>query len=56
LLIQEGIFLAGVGDQVRRAHTDLLFIKGFLKDADAKRRDNEAIRIFVAKTRDASCL
>ncbi|XP_061993883.1 putative disease resistance protein At1g50180 [Rosa rugosa] len=53
-IIQEGRSLSGVRDQVERAHTDLLFIKGFLKDADAKRRDGEAIRIFVAKIRDAA--
>ncbi|KAM5553232.1 hypothetical protein ABKV19_025455 [Rosa sericea] len=53
-IIQEGRSLSGVRDQVERAHTDLLFIKGFLKDADAKRRDSEAIRIFVAKIRDAA--
>ncbi|KAK9931205.1 hypothetical protein M0R45_018492 [Rubus argutus] len=54
LIIQQGRSLAGVGDQVRRAHTDLRIIKAFLKDADAKRRDNETIRIFVAETRDAA--
>ncbi|PRQ36691.1 putative P-loop containing nucleoside triphosphate hydrolase, leucine-rich repeat domain, L [Rosa chinensis] len=53
-IIQEGRSLSGVGDQVRRAHRDLLFIRGFLKDADAKRRDSEAIRIFVAEIRDAA--
>ncbi|KAM5553244.1 hypothetical protein ABKV19_025463 [Rosa sericea] len=53
-IIQEGRSLSGVGDQVRRAHRDLLFIRGFLKDADAKRRDSEAIRIFVAQIRDAA--
>ncbi|PRQ36684.1 putative P-loop containing nucleoside triphosphate hydrolase, leucine-rich repeat domain, L [Rosa chinensis] len=53
-IIQEGRSLSGLRDQVERAHTDLLFIKGFLKDADAKRRDSEAIRIFVARIRDAA--
>ncbi|KAM5553237.1 hypothetical protein ABKV19_025459 [Rosa sericea] len=51
---QEVGSLSGVRDQVVRAHTELLFIKGYLKDADAKRRDNDAIRIFVAKIRDAA--
>ncbi|PRQ36694.1 putative P-loop containing nucleoside triphosphate hydrolase, leucine-rich repeat domain, L [Rosa chinensis] len=53
-IIQEGRSLFGVGNQVRRAHRDLVFIKGFLKDADAKRRDSEAIRTFVAEIRDAA--
>ena len=54
LIIQEAKFLSGVGDQVKRAHTDLQFMQGFLKDADAKQRDNETIRIFVVQTRDAA--
>ncbi|KAK9931318.1 hypothetical protein M0R45_018596 [Rubus argutus] len=54
LIITEARSLAGVSDQVRSARTDLLFIKGFLKDADAKRRGNEAIGTFVAEIRDAA--
>ncbi|XP_050371937.1 putative disease resistance protein At1g50180 [Argentina anserina] len=53
-IIQEGRSLSGVGDQIRRAYTDLIFIRGFLKDADSKQRESETIRIFVAKTRDAA--
>lgn len=53
-IIQEGKFLHGVSDQVELARTELLFMKGFLKDADARQRDDERVRICVAQIRDAA--
>ncbi|KAM5568325.1 putative disease resistance protein [Rosa sericea] len=53
-IIQEGKFLYGVSDQVELAKTELQLMKGFLKDADARQRDDETVRICVAKIREAA--
>ncbi|KAL6193434.1 hypothetical protein ACLB2K_034518 [Fragaria x ananassa] len=54
-IIQEGEFLYGVNDQVELAKTELRFMKGFLKDADARQEYDETIvRIWVAEVRDVA--
>ncbi|KAL6193433.1 hypothetical protein ACLB2K_034517 [Fragaria x ananassa] len=53
-IIQEGEFLYGVNDQVELAKTELQLMQGFLKDADARQGDDETVRIWVAKIRDAA--
>ncbi|PRQ39802.1 putative P-loop containing nucleoside triphosphate hydrolase [Rosa chinensis] len=54
-IIQQGKFLYGVSDQVELAQTELQLMKGFLKDADARQSDDETVRIWVAKIREAAC-
>ncbi|RXH97937.1 hypothetical protein DVH24_010262 [Malus domestica] len=49
-----GKFLCGVGDQVQLAQTELKMMQGLLKDADARQRDKEVIRVLVAEIRDAA--
>ncbi|KAL6190657.1 hypothetical protein ACLB2K_037051 [Fragaria x ananassa] len=53
-IIQEGEFLYGVSDQVDHAQTELQLMQGFLKDADARQGDDETVRVWVAKIRDAA--
>ncbi|KAL6186268.1 hypothetical protein ACLB2K_042389 [Fragaria x ananassa] len=54
LIIQEGEFLYGVNDQVELSQTELQLMQGFLKDADARQGDDETVRVWVAKIRDAA--
>ncbi|KAH0993695.1 hypothetical protein GBA52_005178 [Prunus armeniaca] len=51
---QEAKFLSGVGHQVEVAQNELQLMQGFLKDADARQGQDEAVRIWVAKIRDAA--
>lgn len=53
-IIQQANILSGVSSQVELARTELQFMYGFLKDADAKQEDNEVVRIWVANIRDAA--
>ncbi|XP_021801442.1 putative disease resistance protein At1g50180 [Prunus avium] len=46
--------LGGVGGKVESAQTQLQFMQGYLKDADARQGHNEAVRIWVASVRDAA--
>ncbi|PQM41338.1 putative disease resistance protein [Prunus yedoensis var. nudiflora] len=52
--IQEANFLSGVSRQVEAAQTELEFMQGFLKDADARQGQDTRVRICVAKIRDAA--
>ncbi|PQM38878.1 putative disease resistance protein [Prunus yedoensis var. nudiflora] len=52
--IQEALFSSGVSRQVEAAQTELQLIQGFLKDSDARQGQDETVRIWVAKIRDAS--
>ncbi|XP_021806961.1 putative disease resistance protein At1g50180 [Prunus avium] len=52
--IQEAKFLSGVSRQVEAAQTELEFMQGFLKDADARQGQDTRVRICVAKIRDAA--
>ncbi|PQP93829.1 putative disease resistance protein [Prunus yedoensis var. nudiflora] len=51
---QEAKFLSGVSHQVEVAQTELQLMQGFLKDADARQGQDETVRIWVAKIRDAA--
>ncbi|PQP92206.1 putative disease resistance protein [Prunus yedoensis var. nudiflora] len=52
--IQEAKFLTGVSHQVEVAQNELQLMQGFLKDADARQGQDETVRIWVAKIRDAA--
>ncbi|CAL2225352.1 unnamed protein product [Prunus armeniaca] len=52
--IQEAKFLSGVSHQVEVAQNELQLMQGFLKDADARQGQDERVRIWVAKIRDAA--
>ncbi|CAL8990092.1 unnamed protein product [Prunus brigantina] len=52
--IQEANFFSGVSRQVEAAQTELQLMQGFLKDADARQGQDETVRIWVAKIRDAA--
>ncbi|CAL8990163.1 unnamed protein product [Prunus brigantina] len=52
--IQEAKFLSGVNQQVEVVQTELQLMQGFLKDADARQGQDETVRIWVAKIRDAA--
>ncbi|CAL8990111.1 unnamed protein product [Prunus brigantina] len=53
--IQEAKFLSGVSRQVEAAQTELEFMQGFLKDADARQgQAYTRVQICVAKIRDAA--
>ncbi|XP_062083973.1 putative disease resistance protein At1g50180 [Humulus lupulus] len=55
LLLNEAKFLSGVKVQVKDAHTKLLWMRAFLKDADAHLRDgDERVRLWVVQVRDTS--
>lgn len=53
-VIQEARLLCGVSDQVELAQTELQMMQGFMKDADKRQQDDETVRIWVAKVRDAA--
>ncbi|XP_008224014.2 PREDICTED: putative disease resistance protein At1g50180 [Prunus mume] len=52
--IQEAKFFSGVSQQVEVVQTELQLMQGFLKDADARQGQDETVRIWVAKIRDAA--
>ncbi|XP_062083814.1 putative disease resistance protein At1g50180 isoform X2 [Humulus lupulus] len=55
LLLNEAKFLSGVRVQVKDAHTKLLWMRAFLKDADAHVRDgDERVRLWAVQVRDTS--
>ncbi|BBG92554.1 NB-ARC domain-containing disease resistance protein [Prunus dulcis] len=51
---REAKFLSGVSRQVEAAQNELQLMQGFLKDADARQGQDETVRIWVAKIRDAA--
>ncbi|VVA36488.1 PREDICTED: putative disease resistance [Prunus dulcis] len=51
---QQAKFLSGVSRQVEVAQNELQLMQGFLKDADARQGQDETVRIWVAKIRDAA--
>ncbi|ONI22298.1 hypothetical protein PRUPE_2G119900 [Prunus persica] len=53
-VIPELKFLGGVSDQVKLAQTQLQLMQCFLKDADSRQGESEAIRIWVANIRDVA--
>ncbi|KAM1069253.1 hypothetical protein EV1_001110 [Malus domestica] len=54
-IIPELKLLGGVGDQVELAQTELQFMQGYLKDADARHgHDDDGVRTWVASVRDAA--
>ncbi|KAM1162097.1 hypothetical protein ACFX15_001112 [Malus domestica] len=54
-IIPELKLLGGVGDQVELAQTELQFMQGYLKDADASHgHDDDGVRTWVASVRDAA--
>ncbi|XP_034704997.1 putative disease resistance protein At1g50180 isoform X2 [Vitis riparia] len=54
LLIQEASFLHGVTDKIAEIQVELRRMKCFLKDADARRDEDETIRNWVAEIREAA--
>ncbi|KAL5579673.1 hypothetical protein UlMin_012115 [Ulmus minor] len=55
LLIEEAQFLSGVGDQVQDAKHELIRLRCFLEDADARARHGDLVfRNYVAEVREAS--
>ncbi|EFH67819.1 hypothetical protein ARALYDRAFT_474150 [Arabidopsis lyrata subsp. lyrata] len=54
LLLEEPLFLFGIGDQVKQLQDELKRLKCFLKDADEKQYKSERVRNWVAGIREAS--
>ncbi|XP_010500572.1 PREDICTED: putative disease resistance protein At1g50180 isoform X2 [Camelina sativa] len=54
LLLEEPLFLFGIGDQVKQLQDELKRLKCFLKDADEKQHKSERVRNWVAGIREAS--
>ncbi|XP_038979287.1 putative disease resistance protein At1g50180 [Phoenix dactylifera] len=54
LLIQEAVSLGGVRDQVEWVRTELLRMKGFLKDAESRRRGDERVENWIREIRDVA--
>ncbi|PQQ00864.1 putative disease resistance protein [Prunus yedoensis var. nudiflora] len=52
--IQEAKFFSGVSRQVEAAQTELLVMKRFLKDLDARQGEDATVQIWVAQIRDAA--
>ncbi|XVF70139.1 hypothetical protein PTKIN_Ptkin11bG0138100 [Pterospermum kingtungense] len=51
-LIQEVTSLLGVKDQVEDLRSELMWMQSFLKEADARKIDNEVVRTCVAEIRE----
>ncbi|KAL3533899.1 hypothetical protein ACH5RR_007420 [Cinchona calisaya] len=51
LLVEEARFLHGVGDQVEQLQLELSRMQAFLKDADAKQRDEEMVKVWISQAR-----
>ncbi|XP_020410655.1 putative disease resistance protein At1g50180 [Prunus persica] len=51
---QEAKFLSGVSHQVEGAQTELLVMKGFQKNLDARRGEDPTVQLWVAQIRDAA--
>ncbi|EOA39610.1 hypothetical protein CARUB_v10008237mg [Capsella rubella] len=54
LLLEEPLFLFGIGDQVKQLQDELKRLKCFLKDADENQHKSERVRNWVAGIREAS--
>ncbi|KAG7649142.1 P-loop containing nucleoside triphosphate hydrolase [Arabidopsis thaliana x Arabidopsis arenosa] len=54
LLLEEPLFLFGIGDQVKQLQDELKRLNCFLKDADEKQHESERVRNWVAGIREAS--
>ncbi|KAG7657022.1 NB-ARC [Arabidopsis suecica] len=54
LLLEEPLFLFGIGDQVKQLQDELKGLNCFLKDADEKQHESERVRNWVAGIREAS--
>ncbi|XP_047949539.1 probable disease resistance protein At1g58602 [Salvia hispanica] len=52
LLLEEGRFLAGVADQVKKLERQLKEMKCFLKDADKRRHESSTISNWISEIRD----
>ncbi|KAL1555916.1 putative disease resistance protein [Salvia divinorum] len=52
LLLEEGRFLAGVGDQVKELQRQLIEMKCLLQDADRKRHESSTIFNWISQIRD----
>ncbi|KAL1555905.1 putative disease resistance protein [Salvia divinorum] len=52
LLLEEGRFLAGVGDQVKELERQLKDVKCFLEDADKRRHQSRTISNWISEIRD----
>ncbi|BBG97238.1 NB-ARC domain-containing disease resistance protein [Prunus dulcis] len=53
-ILEELKSLGGVGGKVQSAQTQLQIMQGYLKDADARQGHDQAIRIWVARVKDAA--
>lgn len=54
LLLEEPLFMHGIGDQVKQLQDRLKRLKCFLKDADEKQHKSERVRNWVADIREAA--
>ncbi|XP_047952712.1 putative disease resistance protein At1g50180, partial [Salvia hispanica] len=52
LLLEEGRFLAGVGNQVKELQSQLKEMKCFLQDADKRRHESSTISNWISEIRD----
>ncbi|PIA25307.1 hypothetical protein AQUCO_11800007v1 [Aquilegia coerulea] len=52
LIIQDEQHLLGVKDQIISLRNQLEFIRGFVRDAEKKSRENEVVKIWVRQVRD----
>ncbi|XP_047953822.1 probable disease resistance protein At1g58602 [Salvia hispanica] len=52
LLLEEGRFLAGVGNQVKELQSQLKEMKYFLQDADKRRHESRTISNWISEIRD----
>ncbi|CAN7131187.1 unnamed protein product [Brassica rapa subsp. narinosa] len=53
-LLEEPLFLFGIGDQVKQLQDELKRLRCFLKDADEKQRKSERVRNWIAEIREAA--
>nr|XP_011470489.1 PREDICTED: probable disease resistance RPP8-like protein 2 [Fragaria vesca subsp. vesca] len=53
-MIQQANFLTEVNHQVELAQRELLLMRSFLKDADARQEDDEVVRSWVNEVREAA--
>ncbi|XP_042486469.1 disease resistance protein RPP13-like [Macadamia integrifolia] len=51
LLLEEANFLGGVKTQILSLHDELEWINSFLRDADAKRRSNRRVNLWVSQVK-----
>ncbi|KAJ4882218.1 Disease resistance protein (NBS class) family [Raphanus sativus] len=53
-LLEEPLFLFGIGDQVKQLQDELKRLRCFLKDADEKQSKSERVRNWIAEIREAA--